>query len=56
MKYVFEQLEARNNPSVIFRGIVESRAYGTVNDISAARSELETVFRSQLSDLCCAKI
>ncbi len=38
MKYVFEQLEARDNPSVIFRGIVGSRAYGTSN----AQSDTDT--------------
>ena len=34
MKYVFEQLEAHGNPSVIFRGIVGSRAYGTATEQS----------------------
>ena len=35
MEYVFEQLEESDNPSVIFRGIVGSRAYGTANAQSA---------------------
>ena len=38
MEYVFEQLEASDNPSVIFRGIVGSRAYGTAN----AQSDTDT--------------
>lgn len=38
MKYVFEQLEVCDNPSVIFRGIAGSHAYGTAN----AQSDTDT--------------
>lgn len=38
MNYAFEKLEAPGNPSVIFRGIVGSRAYGTAN----AQSDTDT--------------
>ena len=31
MNYTFEKLEESGNPSVIFRGIVGSRAYGTAD-------------------------
>jgi predicted nucleotidyltransferase len=38
MNYDFEKLETHDNPSVIFRGIVGSRAYGTAN----AQSDTDT--------------
>ncbi len=38
MNYAFEEFEDLENPSVIFRGIVGSRAYGTAN----AQSDTDT--------------
>ena len=38
MEYLFQDLEEKSNPAVIFRGIVGSHAYGTAN----AQSDVDT--------------